>query len=594
LAKEKSAKRRSSGRPASFAGDARFLAAGARALVRRPELRYSKGRLNSAFLPHVRERHEMSSTGRLLAAAPSAAIEPELEDQLRFERLVADLIARFVNVSPERLDHDIEDTLRCIVDALDLDRSTLLQVNDAGDMIVTHSWAPPGLTRVSGVLVKEEFPWLLARARRGEVTPIVRLEDLPGEAWRDRETLKRLGNKSTIVVPCVVSGELVGAIAFGTMRSERPWPEALIPRLVLVANVFGGALARKRADVELRQSFDEIERLRERLRRENSYLKEESLRCGTGGRIIGQSSALQSVLTQVEQVARTAAPVLLLGETGVGKELVAEAIHARSQRRDRVMVKVNCAALPASLVEGELFGREKGAYTGALTKQIGRFELAHESTLFLDEVAELPLELQAKLLRVLQQGEFERLGSPRTIRVDVRIIAATNRDLEKEVAEGRFRSDLYYRLAVFPISVPPLRERTEDVALIVRSIVDEVSRSMGKEIDQIDEASLERLRHYSWPGNVRELRNVVERAIIVCPDRTLTIDLPDRRTAADMHTLKLEHVERHHISSVLERTGWRIRGAQGAAAILGMPPTTLESRMAKLGLRRLPAPERSS
>jgi formate hydrogenlyase transcriptional activator len=299
---------------------------------------------------------------------------------------------------------------------------------------------------------------------------------------------------------------------------------------------------------------------------------------------------LQAVLTQVEQVARTNAPVLLLGETGVGKELVAEALHARSQRRDRVMVKVNCAALPASLVESELFGREKGAYTGALTKQIGRFELAHESTLFLDEVAELPLELQAKLLRVLQSGEFERLGSPRTVRVDARIVAATNRDLEKEVAEGRFRSDLYYRLAVFPISVPPLRERPEDVALLVRSIVDELSRSMGKEILHIDEASLDRLRQYKWPGNVRELRNVVERAIIVCPDRTLTIDLPERRAAADMANLSLEQVERQHITSVLERTHWRVRGENGAAALLGIPPTTLESRMAKLGVRRARPP----
>jgi formate hydrogenlyase transcriptional activator len=370
------------------------------------------------------------------------------------------------------------------------------------------------------------------------------------------------------------------------LRSERSWPEVLIPRLRLVADVFAGALARKRADVDLRRSLEEIERLRERLRRENTYLREESLRSGTGGRIIGQSSALQSVLTQVNQVARTNAPVLLLGETGVGKELVAEAVHANSARRERVMVKVNCAALPASLVEGELFGREKGAYTGALTKQIGRFELAHESTLFLDEVAELPLELQAKLLRVLQSGEFERLGSPRTIRVATRIVAATNRDLEKEVAEGRFRPDLYYRLAVFPISVPPLRDRPEDIPLLVRSIVDEVARNMGKEIDHIDEASVERLRRYSWPGNVRELRNVVERALIVCPDRVLTIDAPDRRSGAEAAHRTLQHVERHHIASVLESTGWRIRGERGAAVILGMQPTTLETRMAKLGLRR--------
>ena len=522
------------------------------------------------------------------AAKPGLAgdrIELEVGAQLRFERLIADLTARFVNVPPERVDVEIEDSLRHVVEALALERSTFMQVAEGGDMIVTHSWALAGLPPVSGVSIKDDCPWLLARALRGEETPIARLDDLPAEAERDKEALRRLGNKSTMIVPLMVSGKLVGAIAFGTMRAERHWPAALVPRLRLLADVFAGALARKRADQELRKSFEEIERLRERLRNENAYLKEESRR-GSGGRIVGQSTAIQNVLKQVEQVAGTPAPVLLLGETGVGKELVAEAVHARSPRRERVMVKVNCAALPASLVEGELFGREKGAYTGALTKQIGRFELAHQSTLFLDEIAELPLELQAKLLRVLQQGEFERLGSPRTIRVDVRIVAATNRDLEKEVAEGRFRPDLYYRLAVFPITIPPLRERPDDVPVLVRSIVDEVARNMGKHIGEIDESSLARLRRYAWPGNVRELRNVVERAIIICAGRVLTIDPPERRAAAEGMSRTLEDTERRHIVSVLEGAGWRVRGAAGAAAVLGMPPTTLETRMAKLGIRR--------
>src|SRR5262249_49428412 len=244
-------------------------------------------------------------------------------------------------------------------------------------------------------------------------------------------------------------------------------------------------------------------------------------------------------------------PVMIGGETGAGKELVAEEIHARSARADRTLVKVNCAALAPTLIESGLFGREKGAYTGALTRQIGRFELAHGSTLFLDEVCELPLELQAKLLRVLQDGTFERLGSPRSLRADVRIIAATNRDLEQAVADGHFRADLYFRLAVFPVVVPALRERPEDIPLLVRAIVDEVGRKMGRHIDAIEEASLAELRHYPWPGNVRELRNVVERAIILNGERTLRIDRPQPRTKAAAVSLMLQDVERSHIVRVL-------------------------------------------
>jgi transcriptional regulator with GAF, ATPase, and Fis domain len=250
------------------------------------------------------------------------------------------------------------------------------------------------------------------------------------------------------------------------------------------------------------------------------------------------------------------------------------------------MVKLNCAALAPTLIEAELFGREKGAYTGALTRQMGRFELAHGSTLFLDEVCELPLDLQPKLLRVLQDGEFERLGSPRSIRADVRIVAATNRDLEQEVAAGRFRADLYFRLAVFPVVVPPLRERCEDIPPLVRALVDEVGRKMGKRIEAIDESSLAELRRYTWPGNVRELRNVIERAIILNSEGTLRIELPQRRGTATTASLLLEDVERSHIVRILELAGWRVRGAQGAATVLGLPPSTLETRMAKLGIRR--------
>jgi transcriptional regulator with GAF, ATPase, and Fis domain len=305
------------------------------------------------------------------------------------------------------------------------------------------------------------------------------------------------------------------------------------------------------------------------------------------GEIVGQSAAMQKVLLQVEQVAPTGSTVLLLGETGTGKELLASALHARSPRRSRPMVALNCAALPAPLVESELFGREKGAYTGALTRQAGRFELADGSTLFLDEVGELPPETQPKLLRVLQEGRFERLGGLETRRVDVRLIAASNRDLERAVREGKFRADLYYRLNVFPIPLPPLRERREDVPLLVWALVKELAPAMGKTIESVPRAVMEALQSYDWPGNVRELRNVIERALIVCPGPVLHAEVPPAASAM-AEDLTLAAVERRHIRLVLDRTGWRVSGRRGAAEILGLKPTTLESRMAKLGIRREP------
>jgi transcriptional regulator with GAF, ATPase, and Fis domain len=304
-----------------------------------------------------------------------------------------------------------------------------------------------------------------------------------------------------------------------------------------------------------------------------------------GSEVVGQSAAIRKVLLQVEQVASTGATVLLLGETGTGKELLARALHARSPHHVRPLVALNCAALPATLVESELFGREKGAYTGALTRQAGRFEQADGSTLFLDEVGELPPETQAKLLRVLQDGRFERLGGGATLRADVRVVAASNRDLERAVREGKFRNDLYYRLNVFPIRLPPLRERREDIPLLVWAFVKELAPAMGKTIESISRVALEALQRYDWPGNVRELRNVIERALIICTGPVLHAEVP-QATGSTAEDLTLAAVERRHIRSVLEQTGWRVSGRHGAAEILGLKPTTLESRMAKLGIKR--------
>ena len=308
-------------------------------------------------------------------------------------------------------------------------------------------------------------------------------------------------------------------------------------------------------------------------------------RPGTGT-LIGQSAAIQRVLEQARHVADTDSTVLLLGETGTGKELIAAEIHELSARRDRAMVRVNCAAIPGTLVESELFGREKGAFTGAVAQQIGRFELAHRSTIFLDEIGDLPLDIQVKLLRVLEERQIERLGSPKPIPVDVRIIAATHRDLERRIAEDAFREDLFYRLNVFPIPVPPLRERKEDIPLLVWHFVGEYSRAYGKHIDAIPLRNMAALQQYLWPGNIRELRNVIERAMIVATGPQLTIDVPASSMARERLSVRMDDVLREHIRSVLESSRWRIRGADGAANRLGLAPTTLETRMAKLGLTR--------
>jgi PAS domain S-box-containing protein len=344
-------------------------------------------------------------------------------------------------------------------------------------------------------------------------------------------------------------------------------------------------LTRNEAEHHLREALQKIKQLQDQQQAENADMRGRLQLDPIHPMIVGRSDALAQALAQVKQVAATDATVLLLGETGTGKELLAGAIHDLSARRGRPMIKVNCAAMPVTLIESELFGREKGAFTGALSRQVGRFDLADSSTIFLDEVGELPLETQGKLLRVMQDGCFERLGSPKTIRVQVRVIAASNRDLAQMVADGRFRKDLYYRLNVFPIQIPPLRERSEDIPLLVWSFVEELGKRMGKSIEAVSQRSLDALQHHPWPGNIRELRNAVERALITCQGPTLFIEPP--ALSEPMETvMTLDEVERAHILRVLQMTGWRVRGKNGAATILGLPPTTLESRMAKLLVHR--------
>jgi PAS domain S-box-containing protein len=353
---------------------------------------------------------------------------------------------------------------------------------------------------------------------------------------------------------------------------------------------------RKQTERDLEAALVEIKGLKERLEEENIYLKEEISEIKGFEEIVGRSDALKYVLTRVEQVAKTDATVLLQGETGVGKELVARAIHETSSRADRPHIKVNCATLPEALVESELFGHEKGAFTGADRQRKGRFELADGGTILLDEVGELPAQTQAKLLRVLQEGEFERVGGSTTIKVRIRVIAATNRKLHEEISAGRFRQDLFYRLNVYPITIPPLRERREDIPLLVSHYARQIGERLGKSITEVPAAAMRAFTDYSWPGNIRELQNVVERAVIVSPDGVLRLPEPlihqasnvsDTQTANEPITVSpLGEAERDHILRALEATGWRINGPKGAAAMLKLHPSTLRFRMKKLGLTK--------
>jgi transcriptional regulator with GAF, ATPase, and Fis domain len=397
------------------------------------------------------------------------------------------------------------------------------------------------------------------------------------------------------MLPILVQGRAVGAVSFGLSREGAAWPEALVARLKFVTQALASGMARrvredemlaerKVAEEALTKSYAEIKELKDRLQAETDYLKEEINLPHARGEIIGHSTGIRQVLRQAEQVAAAECAVLVSGETGTGKELIAREIHRLSSRRERLMVLVNCAALPAALVESELFGRERGAYTGALTSQVGRFEVANGSTIFLDEVGELSLEVQAKLLRVLQQGEFERLGSPKTHKVNVRVIAATNRDLAAEVRKGKFREDLYYRLKVFPIEIPPLRERAEDIPLLVFAFMEEFATRMGKRITKVPRKAMETLQRHSWPGNIRELRNVIEHSVILTSGDTLKLSVLGDCPTRDAQPMTLAEAEREHVLKTLESTGWRIKGPHGAATRLAMQPSTLYSRMQKLGI----------
>ena len=394
------------------------------------------------------------------------------------------------------------------------------------------------------------------------------------------QRLAAAGLKTICSIPLITRLDVLGTLNVGSTR-QNAFSEADVDFLSQVAGQ--AAIA-----IENATAYQEIEQLKDQLAEEKLYLQDEIRTDRNFGEIVGDSLSFRRVLEQVATVAPTDASVLILGETGTGKELIARAIHDLSGRRERTFVKLNCAAIPTGLLESELFGHEKGAFTGAIMQKAGRFELANKGTLFLDEIGDIPLELQPKLLRALQEHEFERLGGTRTIKVDVRLVAATNRDLAQMINERQFRTDLYYRLSVFPVSVPPLRERAGDIPNLVRYFTQKFARRMNKRVETISQETMDALVRYPWPGNVRELENLIERAVILTRSSTLQIPLSELQAEAPDTTspITLEEAERDHIRRVLERSNGVVGGPNGAAAKLGMKRTTLQSKMKKLGIAK--------
>jgi formate hydrogenlyase transcriptional activator len=464
----------------------------------------------------------------------------------------------------------ILDFHRCNMTLYDRERDVFRPIALVGPPISSITEIP-GKGTAQGRLLEDQQPIIMQ--------DITSSEPGPGNQFL-RDAAIKAGLKSGIMVPLVSKGDTIGTLIV-TSQSANQYDRADAEFLFAVARQIAMAIQNMTA-------FEEISRLKAQLEQENVYLQEEIKTQHNFEEIVGNGQAITKTLKAVETVAPTGATVLIQGETGTGKELIARALHNLSPRKDKPLIKVNCAALPGSLIESELFGHEKGAFTGAISRKIGRFELADGGTIFLDEIADLPLELQAKLLRVLQEGEFERVGESTTRVVDVRVIAATNRDLEIAVQQEDFRQDLFYRLNVFPIRLPSLRERKEDIPMLVRHFVVKHGIRLGKKIETLPQKVLDALQTYPWPGNIRELENVIERSVIISTGSELEFGdwTGESKQSAGSTSNTLEDVEREHILKVLSQTGWQISGNAGAAEILGMKRTTLESRMKKLGIRR--------
>ncbi len=478
------------------------------------------------------------------------------------------------------------DQSRCLHLAAAKGRSILGRGKGFGQFDPQTSREPLGVPPIGSVVVSGQTR-AVADVNKQPVSPL------------DPDWMREEGIRGYAINPIRYKGEALGAIVSGTRET---FQEHLLPWGDLIANQVGAAIANARA-------FEEIQHLKAQLELQNSYLQEAVVEAKAFGDLVGQSGALKHIVSQIDLVAPTEASVLILGETGTGKELVAHEIHRRSARKEGPLVRVNCASIPRELFESEFFGHVKGAFTGALKDRAGRFETAEGGTIFLDEVGEIPLDIQNKLLRVLQERRYERVGDDRTRRADVRIVAATNRDLKKAVAAGRFREDLFYRLNVFPIQVPPLRDRMDDVPLLAKHFVELSVRDLKCAKPRLTRATVTKLQTYDWPGNVRELRNVIERGVILAHGGAMDFDLPTSSQAASparpssrgdastggptqpkfLTEAELERLERDNLLQVLETANWKIKGPDGAAELLGVKPTTLVSRMEKWDLKK---PER--
>jgi len=507
---------------------------------------------------------------------------------LDFESKLAEVAASLLAAPMDSFEMALDRAIERLALFFDSDRGSIMLFEGDRTTNVIASFAAGSLKPLQKGPIRMLPNWT-GRARQGLGFTLNRPEDIP-ESWiEEREWIAAHGIKSNLMLPLRVGDRLIGLLSFTATESEREWPPELPARFRLFGEILAGAIDRARVERELSASLAEVSRLKDRADAENLVLRAEIRDAQGFDEVVGRSPALMRVLHLVGQVAPTVSAVLLTGETGTGKELLARAIHRLSPRAQRPFVAVNCAALPGTLIESELFGYERGAFTGAAQRRVGRFEVANGGTIFLDEISDIPAEIQGRLLRVLQEGTFERLGSSHTIRTDARVVAATNRDLEAAVAEGRWRADLYYRLKVFPIEVPPLRERREDIPLLVWYFVTRKRVTLGRAVTKVPDKAMTALQRYDWPGNIRELENVLERALILSPGDTLLLDdrtFAPARARAESGVWSLEDVERTHILKVLGECGWRIAGRGNAAERLGMNRSTLRSRMEKLGIER--------
>ncbi|MBT8341476.1 MAG: sigma 54-interacting transcriptional regulator [Desulfatitalea sp.] len=510
-----------------------------------------------------------------------------LVGRVQFESLISELSAKFINLPEDRIVQEIYNAQGKVCEALGLHRSVFFEnlFDMKKSLFIDYKGRDEDLPDIDVSKMDDDFKYARKMCLQGSVIVFSDLEELPAEAEAEKRICRRFNVASGISFPLKTGDNILAVITWASLGIRFAWPQTVVDRLRLISEVFANALFRKRSNEALRKSITEIKTLKDQLQAENIYLINEIQLEHKHHQVVGKSDAIKNVLKQVETVGVTNATVLILGETGTGKELLANEIHRLSSRKDRHMVKVNCSALPPTLIESELFGHEKGAYTGATAKKLGRFEMANGSSIFLDEIGDLPLELQPKLLRVLQEGQFERVGGINTIHVDVRIVAATNKDLVSAVRDGQFRKDLLYRLNVFPITLPALRERTEDIPMLVRAFVREFSKPMGKTIDTIPARNLSALKRYPWPGNIRELRNLIERAMIFAKGNSIEIKVPENVDLETSEIHGMDDMQRTHILKILKQADWQVCGDKGAANLLKMNPSTLRARMKRLGIR---------